>query len=149
MSTLEVSIGIRYKESACSCLVSDNSLVLLSNRIFTRGEGGGEGRGGSKTVADLLSRVPKDPNEPSEIGSSADESLPDISNKTYEIWVLNSNQFPQEAFSKNEMSNDELLDQPRPGFTGFDLQKEQARDTEIQDILKQLQSGRASKTLKI
>ena len=95
-------------------------------------------KGGSNTVTDLLSRVPKDPSEPSEIGSSAEESLPDISDKTSEIGVLNSKQFPQESFSKNETSNDELLDKPYPEITGFDLQKEQARDAEIHDILKQL-----------
>ena len=101
---------------------------------------------GSNSVADLLSRVPKDPNFPSESGSSAGESLPEISDKTYEIGVLTSNQMPPGAHKRIKIPEQDLLDQPRPGLLGVDLQVEQASDPEVQEISKQIHSGRASKT---
>ncbi|MEW8546530.1 MAG: reverse transcriptase domain-containing protein [Candidatus Thiodiazotropha sp.] len=102
--------------------------------------------GECNTVADLLSRVPKDPNAPSGGSSSAEESLPEINDKTYEIGVLNSNQILPTERKQDATSETELLDQPRPGIMTFNMQDEQAKDPEIQEVLRQMQSGHASKT---
>ena len=102
--------------------------------------------GSKNSVADLLSKVPKDPNLPSEIGSSAEESLPEIDDKTYQIGIINSNQLPPESFQQCRASEADLLDQPRPSVKQIDMQEEQAKDPEIQEVRKQLQSDHASKT---
>ena len=102
--------------------------------------------GSKNSVADLLSRVPKDPNLPSGTGSSAEESLPEIDDKTYQIGIISSNQLPPESFQQCKASEADLLDQPRPSMKQINMQEEQAKDPEIQEVRKQLQSGHASKT---
>ena len=102
--------------------------------------------GSTNSVADLLSRVPKDPNLPSGTGSSAEESLPEINDKTFEIGIINSNQFTPESYQHSKTSEADLLDQPRPIMKNVNMPDEQAKDPEIQEVLKQLQSGHASKT---
>ena len=97
------------------------------------------------TVADLLSRVPKDPNAPTEGGSSAEEALPEINDKAYEIGVLDSNQIPLKERQQCASSETALLNQPRPWITTLNMQDEQAKDPEIQEVLRQMQSGHASK----
>ena len=83
------------------------------------------------TVADLMLKVHKDPNVPTEGGSSAEESLPEINDKTYEIEVFDSNQIPLKEGQQYASSETELLDQPRPGITTLNMQDEQAKDPEI------------------
>lgn len=97
--------------------------------------------GKTNFCADLLSRLPNAPE--CEESSQEQEISPDISDRSYEVNVINSNEFrPQDFASCNYKDTDQL---EKPDCMGYDMLLEQAKDQELSEMKSQLESGKASK----
>ena len=81
--------------------------------------------GKDNTVADLLSRI-RNHNDISTTKQTSEEGVPDISDRSYEVNAINSNEFnPSKFASCNFKENDQL---EKPDSLGYDMVAEQARD---------------------
>ena len=87
-------------------------------------------KGSSNTLADLLSRHPN-PREgkQGQETSAEPEIVPDVSDKSYEIGVINSNAVDLNQFASCNFKENDLLD--KPDSLGLDMIVEQAKDPEI------------------
>ena len=100
--------------------------------------------GKDNTIADLLSRLP-DNNENIHHESISEESMLDISDKSYEVNAINSNEFnPSKFVSCNFKENDHL---EKPDSLGYDMIAEQARDPELSQLKAQIEQGQANRCL--
>lgn len=104
-------------------------------------------KGEQNCIADLLSRLPKS----SERSSSAETEVhsedgePDITDKAYEIGIINSNRINPKQFVNCQVEKPEILDQDRPTLDDLDMVKEQSQDAEIVDIMNQINQGQGTK----
>ena len=105
--------------------------------------------GVNNTIADLLSRIP-DVNDATDVNDNAtaeqnsEDNLLDISDKSYEVNAINSNEFnPSKFASCNFKENDQL---EKPDAFGYDMIAEQARDPELSQLKIQLEQGQANKS---
>ncbi|MEW8548463.1 MAG: reverse transcriptase domain-containing protein, partial [Candidatus Thiodiazotropha sp.] len=96
------------------------------------------------TVADLLSRTPG-----SKTKASTDEPLedvvPDVSDKSYQINTINSNEFNPKNFASCNFKEKDSLE--KPNTLGYDMVTEQSKDPDLCLIKTQLETGQANKTL--
>ncbi|MCG8034487.1 MAG: DDE-type integrase/transposase/recombinase, partial [Candidatus Thiodiazotropha taylori] len=97
-------------------------------------------KGSSNCLADLLSRVPRgEANEvPQDLPVTEDGNIPDVSDRSYEIGVINSNEADLSKFASCKLQErDELK---KPDTLGFDMVVEQSKDPEIYTIKTQLEA---------
>ena len=102
--------------------------------------------GKENSVADLLSRIPNQKEE--ERGQetlSEQEIEPEVSDKSYEIGVINSNAVDLNQFASCKFKEDDLID--KPDSLGLDMIVEQAKDPEICLIKSKLESDQTSNSL--
>ena len=96
--------------------------------------------GQANLIADLLSRSPPENEKPD---SSIEE---DVSDKTFQINTLNSNNFSPKMFASCKLKENEP-EKPVQTFEEFDMLTEQQNDPEIMQIIKQLNSGVENKAI--
>ncbi len=103
--------------------------------------------GPTNTCADLLSRlpdVPRDMETPLETSTEEDVVL-DVNDNTFEIDVIDSNQFEPKEFASCELPFDDLLTKPVDCLPGFDMVAEQSKDDELQALKTSIVHGEPSK----
>ena len=93
------------------------------------------------TCADALFRSPPCAENQEDDG----EIEVDVSDKAFEINTFNSNQFNPKHFASCEYQNEKKATTPIKRIGEFDMSVEQQKDSSIQLILKQLQSGKENK----
>ena len=104
--------------------------------------------GGKNVIADMLSRLPDpDSNDNLEVDEQTDEDeIPDISDKTFEINAINSNNFDPSRYArladKVEQRQKTLADYQ---LNNFNLEQEQNKDQVIVDIKTRLRRGQDDK----
>ena len=91
--------------------------------------------GKTNTCAVLLSRKPDDgvAGEP-ELLSDNEEVELDVNDNTFEVNVLNSNEFEPKEFAKCDVPIDDPLEKPEDCFPELDMMKEQAKDDELLEL---------------
>ena len=97
-------------------------------------------KGTENVCADLLSRSP-----PKDEDNSV--SIPDISDRAFEIAALNSNHFNPKEYINVSTELTQEKENPIPKLEDFNMQEEQKKDTELMTVKTKLESGRAEKTL--
>ena len=102
--------------------------------------------GTRNTIADLLSRIPNQKEgERGQETLTEQEIEPEVSDKSYEIGVLNSNAVDLNQFASCKFKEDDLID--KPDSLGLDMIVEQAKDPEICLIKSKLESDQTSNSL--
>ena len=102
--------------------------------------------GKRNTLADLLSRIPNQKEgERGQETLSEQEIEPEVSDKSYEIGVINSNAVDLNQFASCKFKEDDLID--KPDSLGLDMIVEQAKDPEICLIKSKLESDQTSNSL--
>ncbi|MCG7876478.1 MAG: DDE-type integrase/transposase/recombinase [Candidatus Thiodiazotropha taylori] len=100
--------------------------------------------GTENTCADLLSR------KPDTIGSPEEKDLfePEINDNTFEVGVINSNQFNPKDFAGCSIPANEGREVPDSDFKELDMALEQGKDQGIVELKTQLEQGEPNKTVK-
>ena len=96
-------------------------------------------KGTENTCADLLSRQP-----PADEVTENEDVIPDIPENTYEINVINSNQIDPKDYAQYKPPVNVVRNVPE---AEFDVIAEQAKDEDICDIKKKLESGETDKKI--
>ena len=98
------------------------------------------------TIADFLSRVPNQKEgERGQETFTEQEIEPEVSDKSYEIGIINSNAADLNQFASCKFKEDDLID--KPDLLGLDMIVEQAKDPEICLIKSKLGSDQTSNSL--
>ena len=100
-------------------------------------------KGVQNTCADLLSRT----SQSSESRAEEVQYEPDITDKTFEINAINSNEFDPKTFVNCSMEKTDTIRLPFSKTTTVDLTEEQKKDEEVRKLLLQLRSGDAQKSI--
>ena len=102
--------------------------------------------GNRNPIADLLSRIPNQKEgERGQETLTEQEIEPEVSDKSYEIGVINSNAVDLNQFASCKFKEDDLID--KPDSLGLDMIVEQAKDPEICLIKSKLDSDQTSNSL--
>ncbi|XP_060071985.1 uncharacterized protein LOC132551825 [Ylistrum balloti] len=101
--------------------------------------------GTENTCADLLSRSPGQTT--TEDDTNPNDDCPDITDKTFEIAVLNSNQFDPKDFASCEIAGDADIDIQSPTLLDLDMRQEQPKDETIADLIQKLTEADDSKAI--
>lgn len=99
-------------------------------------------KGSTNTCADLLSRHPLNVNaEPS------DSVECDVNDNSFQVNVINSNQFNPKQFASCDVPDDDTLQKPEFSLPGIDLVTEQSKDDEITKLKSVLLHGEPDKSV--
>ena len=102
--------------------------------------------GAQNEIADMLSRVPNQKErERGQETLTEQEIEPELSDKSYEIGVINSNAADLNQFASCKFKEDDLID--KPDSLGLDMIIEQAKAPEICLIRSKLESDQTSNSL--
>ena len=82
-----------------------------------------------------MSRKPDDgvAGEPELLFDNEEVEL-DVNDNTFEVNVLNSNEFEPKEFAKCDVPIDDPLEKPKDCFPELDMMKEQAKDDELLEL---------------
>ena len=100
-------------------------------------------KGVHKTFADLLSRTPQTSESPVEEA----QYEPDITDRTFEINAINSNEFDPKTFASCSRDDTDTMKVPFSNNTKVDLTAEQNKDEELRKLKLQIRSGDAQKNM--
>ncbi|CAG2214079.1 Retrovirus-related Pol polyprotein from transposon 17.6,Transposon Ty3-I Gag-Pol polyprotein,Transposon Ty3-G Gag-Pol polyprotein,Retrovirus-related Pol polyprotein from transposon 297 [Mytilus edulis] len=100
--------------------------------------------GTDNTIADYLSRRP-----PGQEGNqNQSETIEvDISDKAFQINTLNSNEFNPKDFASCDYKEDDQLSVKECTIPGYDMKIEQSLDIELSEIINQINTGKASRSV--
>ncbi|CAG2232916.1 Transposon Ty3-G Gag-Pol polyprotein,Retrovirus-related Pol polyprotein from transposon opus,Retrovirus-related Pol polyprotein from transposon 297,Retrovirus-related Pol polyprotein from transposon 17.6,Transposon Ty3-I Gag-Pol polyprotein [Mytilus edulis] len=100
--------------------------------------------GTDNTIADYLSRRP-----PGQEGNqNQNETIEvDISDKAFQINTLNSNEFNPKDFASCDYKEDDQLSVKECTIPGYDMKIEQSLDVELSEIINQINTGKASRSV--
>ncbi|CAG2257247.1 unnamed protein product [Mytilus edulis] len=100
--------------------------------------------GTDNTIADYLSRRP-----PGQEGNqNQSETIKvDISDKAFQINTLNSNEFNPKDFASCDYKEDDQLSVKECTIPGYDMKIEQSLDIELSEIINQINTGKASRSV--
>ena len=89
----------------------------------------------------MLSKLPgsSDNQEPQKVSVTDEGPIPDVSDRSYEIGVINSKEADINRFASCKFQENDQLS--KPDSFGFDMSTEQLKDPEIYTIKKQLENG--------
>ena len=97
-------------------------------------------KGSNNIVADLLSRSPPD-------SVDTNEEIPDITDKSFNINVINSNQFEPREFMHIDLDRAKTTQDALPTLDTIDLPSQQDKDKEIIHIKQKLRLGITDKNM--
>lgn len=100
--------------------------------------------GSENTIADYLSRRPKNKNDETEVD---DDLEIDVNDKAYQINTINSNEFDPKQFSACSYHESDHLSTKDLIIEGYDMKYEQSLDKEIREIIDQLRGNKLTKSV--
>ena len=100
--------------------------------------------GTTNTCADLLSRRPDEPGRCQEENLTEELDL-DVNDKTFQVDVINSNEFEPKKFASCDVPFDDSLVKPDDCLPGLDMISEQNKDDELLELKTILVHGEPSK----
>ena len=100
--------------------------------------------GTTNTCADLLSRRPDEPGHCQEENLTEELDL-DVNDNTFQVDVINSNEFEPKKFASCDVPFDDSLVKPDDCLPGLDMISEQNKDDELLELKTKLVHGEPSK----
>ena len=98
-------------------------------------------------MVDKLRRLPggHDDNEPQGMSVAEEEAIPDVSDRSYEVGVINSNEADLNRFSSCKFQENGLRN--KPDSLGFDMASEQLNNPELYTVKTRLETDQAKSLL--
>ena len=103
--------------------------------------------GGKNIIADMLSRLPDSEAPASDTENDADDGTLDISDKTFEINTLNSNEFSPRKYAKYTQQPEEFFSTDDLKIQNLDMAHEQSKDLTILQLIDNLKQGKDDKEM--
>jgi len=98
--------------------------------------------GPQNVLADLLSRMPEDP-EKEKTSTTKEEEVNDLNDNTLEVNAINSNRFDPKKFASYRPPAEAVEKTQEISIARFDLKKEQEDDPELKSIRDRVREGKA------